>query len=53
MKGGLAVAISVMESLAAGTPPPGDVVLCATADEEGPQMRGIHTLVQRGDRWRR
>lgn len=48
MKGGLAVAINVLESLAAGPPPPGDVVLCATADEEGPEMSGIHTLVAEG-----
>jgi succinyl-diaminopimelate desuccinylase len=48
MKGGLAVAVNVLEALAAGARPPGDVVLCATADEEGPDMRGIHALVQQG-----
>jgi succinyl-diaminopimelate desuccinylase len=48
MKGGLAVAINVLQSLTAGPPPPGDVILCATADEEGPDMRGIHALVQDG-----
>jgi len=45
MKAGLAAAIAVLESLALGPPPPGDVVLCATADEEGPEMSGIRTLV--------
>jgi succinyl-diaminopimelate desuccinylase len=48
MKAGLAVAIDVIESVAAGPPPPGDVVLCVTADEEGPDMGGIHTLVAAG-----
>jgi succinyl-diaminopimelate desuccinylase len=48
MKGGLAVAIAVLEALTAGPPPPGEVVLCATADEEGPDMGGIHTLVAEG-----
>jgi succinyl-diaminopimelate desuccinylase len=48
MKAGLAVAIAVLESLAAGPPPPGEVVLCATADEEGPEMSGIRTLVHEG-----
>jgi succinyl-diaminopimelate desuccinylase len=48
MKGGLAVAINALESLAVGPPPPGDVVLCATADEEGPEMSGIHALVADG-----
>jgi succinyl-diaminopimelate desuccinylase len=48
MKAGLAVAIAGLESLAAGPPPPGDVVLCATADEEGPDMGGIHALVAEG-----
>jgi succinyl-diaminopimelate desuccinylase len=48
MKAGLAVAIAVLESLTAGPPPPGEVVLCATADEEGPDMAGIHTLVAGG-----
>lgn len=48
MKAGLAVAIDLLESLAAGPAPPGDVILCATADEEGPDMTGIHTLVAEG-----
>ncbi|MGH3277089.1 MAG: M20 family metallopeptidase [Streptosporangiaceae bacterium] len=48
MKAGLAVAVGLMESLVAGPPPPGDVVLCVTADEEGPDMSGIHTLVAEG-----
>ena len=47
MKAGLAVAIGLLESLATN-PPPGDVVLCVTADEEGPDMSGIHTLVAEG-----
>ena len=47
MKAGLAVGIAVMESLAAD-PPPGEVVFCATADEEGPDMSGIHALVAQG-----
>jgi acetylornithine deacetylase/succinyl-diaminopimelate desuccinylase-like protein len=48
MKGGLAVAIAVLESLSAGPPPPGEVMLCVTADEEGPNMGGIHALVAGG-----
>jgi succinyl-diaminopimelate desuccinylase len=48
MKAGLAVAIAVFEQVVAGPPPPGEVVLCATADEEGPEMSGIHTLVRQG-----
>ncbi len=48
MKAGLAVAIAVLESLGTGPPPPGEVVLCATSDEEGPDMSGIHALVAQG-----
>jgi succinyl-diaminopimelate desuccinylase len=48
MKAGLAVAIGLMESLAAAPPPPGEVVLCVTSDEEGPDMSGIHALVAAG-----
>ena len=46
MKAGLAVALNLLESLAQGPPPPGDVVLCATVDEEGPEMAGAHSLVR-------
>jgi succinyl-diaminopimelate desuccinylase len=46
MKAGLAVALNLLESLAQGPPPPGDVVLCATVDEEGPEMAGAHALVR-------
>jgi succinyl-diaminopimelate desuccinylase len=46
MKAGLAVALNLLETLAQGPPPPGDVVLCATVDEEGPEMAGAHALVQ-------
>ncbi len=48
MKAGLAVAISLLEDLASGEPPRGDVVLCATVDEEGPDMAGAHALVADG-----
>jgi succinyl-diaminopimelate desuccinylase len=48
MKAGLAVAIGLMEWLAGGPPPPGEVVLCVTSDEEGPDMSGIHALVAAG-----
>jgi succinyl-diaminopimelate desuccinylase len=48
MKSGLAVALNLLESLVKGPPPPADVVLCATVDEEGPEMAGAHALVQAG-----
>jgi succinyl-diaminopimelate desuccinylase len=49
MKGGLAVAINVLESLAASNgQPPGDVVLAATVDEEAPGMLGVHSLFESG-----
>ena len=47
MKAGLAVAINLLEGLAA-SPPRGEVVLCATVDEEGPAMAGAHALVAAG-----
>jgi succinyl-diaminopimelate desuccinylase len=46
MKAGLAVALNLLDALAQGPPPHGDVVLCATVDEEGPEMAGAHALVQ-------
>lgn len=49
MKGGLAVAISVLESLAnSDRQPVGDVVLAATVDEEAPGMLGLHSLFESG-----
>jgi succinyl-diaminopimelate desuccinylase len=48
MKSGLAVAINLMESLAQGSAPKTEVVLCATVDEEGPQMAGAHAIVASG-----
>ncbi len=48
MKAGMAVAIGLLEALVAGLAPAGDVVLCATVDEEGAWMRGVHELVQGG-----
>lgn len=47
MKSGLAVAINLMEMWSAGAAPlPCDVVLCATVDEEAPDMLGAHALVR-------
>jgi succinyl-diaminopimelate desuccinylase len=48
MKAGLAVALNLLEALAGGPPPSGDVLLCATVDEEGPEMAGAHALVHGG-----
>lgn len=48
MKAGLAVAIAQLEATADGPAPPGDLVLAATVDEEGPSMRGVHALVEGG-----
>lgn len=48
MKSGLACAIGLFDALSAARPPAGDVVLCATVDEEGPRMEGIHALVDAG-----
>lgn len=45
MKSGLAVAINLMAALARESAPPREVILCATVDEEGPQMAGAHALV--------
>jgi succinyl-diaminopimelate desuccinylase len=48
MKSGLAVALNLVAALANGPAPPMDVVLCATVDEEGPEMAGAHALVASG-----
>jgi len=48
MKAGLAVALNLLERLAAGPPPRGDVVLAASVDEEAPDMAGAHALVAGG-----
>jgi succinyl-diaminopimelate desuccinylase len=48
MKAGLAIAINLLAETARGASPPGDVVLCATVDEEGPEMLGAHALVAAG-----
>ncbi len=48
MKAGLAVAVHLLRALAEGDAPAGDVVLCATVDEEGPGMLGAHALVRDG-----
>lgn len=46
MKAGLALAIGLLEQLQASSEmPAGDVVLCATVDEESPHMAGAHQLV--------
>src|SRR5205807_6461903 len=45
MKAGLAVAINLLVSLARAATVPAQVVLCATVDEEGPEMAGAHALV--------
>lgn len=45
MKSGLAVAINLLEALSHGPPPRGDVVLCATVDEEA-EMAGAYALVE-------
>jgi succinyl-diaminopimelate desuccinylase len=54
MKAGLAIAVNLLAHLARGEPPAADVLLCATVDEEGPDMLGAHALVsaetvRRGD----
>ncbi len=47
MKAGLALGIGLLEALhRRGEPPAGDVVLCATVDEESPHMAGAHHLVE-------
>jgi succinyl-diaminopimelate desuccinylase len=49
MKGGLAVAISLLESLRQRPAAlPFEVLLCATVDEEAPGMEGAHLLVGEG-----
>lgn len=49
MKAGLAVALNLLQWLVAdGRDPVGDVLLCATVDEEGPDMAGAHALVHGG-----
>lgn len=46
MKAGLALALNLVDDLVrSGTTPRGDVVLCATVDEESPHMAGAHALV--------
>lgn len=48
MKSGLAVGLGLMEALTKAGPPAGDVVLALTVDEEGPEMAGVHKLVEEG-----
>jgi succinyl-diaminopimelate desuccinylase len=48
MKAGLALGVNLLEVLAGGNAPRGDVVFCATVDEEGPDMAGAHALVGAG-----
>ncbi len=49
MKAGLALAINLLDGLGrAGARPRGDVVLCATVDEESQHMSGAHALVRAG-----
>jgi succinyl-diaminopimelate desuccinylase len=48
MKAGLAVALNLLERLTERPPPPGDVILAATVDEEGPEMAGAHALAASG-----
>ena len=46
MKAGLALGINLLEDLVrSGVTPSGDVLLCATVDEESPHMAGAHALV--------
>lgn len=47
MKGGVAVAIGLLESLlSSGIKPSGDIVFVATVDEEAPDMAGAQALVR-------
>lgn len=47
MKAGLALGIGLLEAVVrSGQPPAGDIVLCATVDEESPHMAGAHHLVE-------
>lgn len=49
MKGGLAVAMAVMKKLARQeSKPRGDLILLATVDEEGPNMKGAMTALKNG-----
>lgn len=49
MKGGVAVAIGLLESLVnSNFTPAGDVVFVSTVDEEAPGMEGAHALVASG-----
>jgi succinyl-diaminopimelate desuccinylase len=48
MKSGLALALNLLAALSSGPPPPADVVLCATVDEEAPDMAGAQALVRSG-----
>ena len=48
MKAGLAVASNLLASLAGSPVPASEIVLCATVDEEGPDMAGAHALVAGG-----
>jgi len=46
MKAGLALGLGLIDHLTrSGTVPSGDIVLCATVDEESPHMAGAHALV--------
>jgi len=46
MKAGIALGLGLIEELAhRGQPPAGDIVFCATVDEESPHMAGAHHLV--------
>jgi len=50
MKGGVAVAIGLLESIAREKLiPAGDIVFVATVDEEAPGMEGAHALVASGE----
>ena len=49
MKGGVAIALGVLEALRSqNITPAGDVVFVATVDEEAPDMAGAHHLVESG-----
>lgn len=49
MKGGVALAVNLLATLAASSETPaGDVLLVATVDEEAPDMLGVHQLVRSG-----
>jgi succinyl-diaminopimelate desuccinylase len=48
MKSGLAVGLGLLEALVPDAAARSDVLLCATVDEEGPEMLGAHELVRSG-----